>query len=532
MQKRAIAVFFTFCVAMGMLCLRLYTIPLQIDAASRLQRHNKTITLDTLRLPFLDFEGRPLVNTQTETFAAVKPVEAALAEAARCVGEKDLDTVRASIRSGLPTVCKAQAEFKKSIYLLPLRKYVRYASGTAAHLIGYVNGDGDGVTGLERALDGALKTDISLYAGFVCDAKGRIVTGAEIVTDPRYETCKGGVTLTIDRTLQTIAEEELRASVIKKGAVVLCETATGKIRAMASVPTFDRNNVASYLQDADAPLVNRALRAYAVGSVFKAAVAAAALEHGVPASHTYRCAGSCTLDGISYHCNNGTAHGAIDMAQALACSCNCYFIELARRIGADAVLETARLLGFGETIAVAKGLYADAGRLPTREQLAVSGNLANFAFGQGAFTANPLQVSNLFSCIGSGGAYTLPYAVESIRNADGETVYTAAPKAPVRALQPETARTLTAMLTGVIENGTAKQAKTEGFACAGKTATAQTGSFRADGSEKLCTWFAGFFPADQPRYTIVILREDGVTGGGDCAPVSRAIAERVMEIKK
>ena len=110
--------------------------------------------------------------------------------------------------------------------------------------------------------------------------------------------------------------------------------------------------------------------------------------------------------------------------------------------------------------------------------------------------------------------------------------YVNTPDAPVHAWSKNTAQKLSVMLKSVIENGTAQRAKTEGFACAGKTATAQTGSYNPDGSEKLCTWFGGYFPADNPKYTVVILKEDGSTGGADCAPVFKAIAQRIAETEK
>lgn len=533
MQKRVIAVFFLFCFVIGALCVRVYTVCTDSTLASRTQSHYKKITLDTLRLPVYDSQGRRLLGAESENYLAAKPGEKSLSELNAILGEGDYNSLAPSLFKNSPSyICVGNKNYPQTDSYITLKKYVRYSDNqTAVHLLGYVNSDGDGVSGIERCCDSYLKTDISLYAGFLCDVNGKVVGGADIVTDSRYNSSKGGVTLTLDSRIQHIAEEELSVSGIKKGAVVICESRTGKIKASASVPTFDPNNVAASINDESSPLVNRALSSFAVGSVFKVAVAAAALESGIGADFSYKCTGSIDIDGEVYHCNDSAVHGELDMQKALACSCNCYFIELAKHIGAKQLLETARAFGFGSKIGIADGLYSSAGRVPSLKNLSVSGNLANFSFGQGKFTSSPFQIVNMFNAVACGGEYVSPYVVQSAEDAEGKTVYTYTPKAPVHALSKETADKLRNMLKEVITTGTAKNAYTDSFESAGKTATAQTGMFDESGKEKLCTWFGGFFPADNPKYTVVILKEDGVTGGADCAPVYKAIAERIAALE-
>ena len=119
------------------------------------------------------------------------------------------------------------------------------------------------------------------------------------------------------------------------------------------MPTYEPADIANSMNDPDSPLVNRALSAFPVGSVFKVAVAAAALENGFNENETYLCSGSVEIDGKIFHCNNSTAHGEINMCKALEHSCNCYFVELSRKFGADKILETAKIFGFGEKTEIA-----------------------------------------------------------------------------------------------------------------------------------------------------------------------------------
>ncbi len=533
MEKRIIAVFLTFCLAMGGLCLRLYTATTDTEAASYIASHYKTVTLDTLRLPIIDCNGVPLVNRTNENFVVAKPTENAMSRLYESLSDEEFDTITAFLLQGSAGYVNIGDKFlKQDAGFATLRKFVRYGENPmAVHLVGYVNSDGKGVSGIERCFDDYLKTDITLSAKFLCDAKGDFVDGAEIKTDSLYANHKGGVLLTVDSSVQSVVQEELRASSIKKGAVVVCDVHTGEIRAMASVPEYDPENVGKSLSDKNSPLTDRALSAFSVGSVFKVVVAASALENGISENFSYTCRGSVAVGGNDFHCNNSTPHGTLNMQKALACSCNCYFICLAKAVGGKALLETASLLGFGQSTEIAKGLFSSKGELPSAESLKTEGALANFSFGQGAFTATPVQFANVFNAIASGGKYTVPFCVRSASNPAGERVYEFIPKAPVVALSESTAKKLSSMLQAVVSDGTARNAQTVGFNSAGKTATAQTGIYDENGKELLCTWFGGYFPAENPQYSVVIVSEDGTTGGEDCAPVFRKVAQRIFEQK-
>ncbi len=533
MEKRVIALFLSLCVAFGCVCLRLYVATTDIESANYISSHYKTITLDTLRLPIFDCNGKALVNRDVENFVVAKPTEKAMSLLYENLSDDEFDVIATSLLQGSAGYVSVGDKFyNQTPGFVTLKKFVRYGQNpTAVHLIGYVNADGNGVSGIERCFDDYLKTDITLSAKFLCDANGDFVDGAEIETNPSYNYNEGGVFLTVDSFIQAVAQEELRASSIRKGAIIICDVATGEIKALASAPEYNPEKAGDSLNDKNSPLTNRALSAYAVGSVFKVVVAAAALENGLSEKTSYTCYGEINVDGNIFHCNNSMPHGETDMKKALACSCNCYFINLAEKLGGKALLETAGILGFGQSVEIANGLFSAKGELPESSSLELSGNLANFSFGQGHFTATPFQIINVFNAVANNGRYTSPYCVDCVKDADGNIVYDFSSKAPVNALSEKTAKLLADMLTGVVSEGTAKNAQSQYFSVAGKTATAQTGIY-TDGKEQLCTWFGGFFPAENPKYSVVVVAENGTAGGEDCAPVFKAVAERIFERKE
>lgn len=534
MQKRVVAVFLCFCLIMGGLCLRLFVLTTGSQTVGYMTSHSKKVVIDALRLPIYDCKGDLLVNEKKENYFAAKPSDETFDFIRKNLNEDQQTSINSQLFQGSAGYVNIKDKyFDATDDYIVLKKNVRYWDNQqATHLIGYINSDGDGVCGIEKSFDEILKTDIDLYAGFMCDGTGRFINGGQIETDVRYEVNNGGVYLTIDKDIQSVVEEQLRASSIKKGAVIVSDIKTGEIKALASVPEYDPDDVSASLDDENSPLTNRALSAYAPGSVFKVVVAAAALENGVSENFSYHCNGQINAGGTVFRCNNSVAHGEMDMESALCESCNCYFIALGEKVGAKAVLETANAFGFGQNIEIAKEIYSAKGTLPDIKSIENEGALANFSFGQGRLCATPVQMINVFNAVANGGEYTLPYCVDYAADLSGKKVFGFTPKAPVRAISKENANKLLLMLQTVVEKGTAKNAGSQLFSSAGKTATAQTGIYNENGEEQLCTWFGGIFPADAPEYSVVIVCEGGTTGGENCAPVFKAVSERVFEIKK
>lgn len=376
------------------------------------------------------------------------------------------------------------------------------------HLIGYLGSDSCGAAGLEKALDSVLSgTGAHDTVSCSVTAQGRLRAGtkAELA---RRDSGAAGVQLTISRPVQRTAEA-VAAEMMSCGCILVLDTATAAVRASVSTPGYDPQDIAASLNAEDSPFLNRPLESYAVGSVFKPVLAAAALEEELLPE--YECTGAVVVDGQIFRCAGGIAHGAVDLAGALEKSCNGYFIRLGQELGAEKLLQTAKRFGFGQAVPVAGGLYADAGKLPDPASLSQSGQLANFSFGQGSLLASPVQIAAMMNTIASGGVYRTPFFAEcTLDETDGTPLEALSHPQSRRVMTVENAETLRRMLVQVVEEGTAQDASGLAGGAGGKTGTAQTGQFTPDGAERMNLWFAGFYPEEKPRFTIVVL-QDGQT---------------------
>lgn len=332
-----------------------------------------------------------------------------------------------------------------------------------------------------------------------------------------------GVVLTLDQEIQTIAEQAAKKH-LKKGAVVVTEIPTCKIRAIVSLPDFNPNDVASVLEDEDAPLLNRALSAYSVGSVFKLVSAASALEYGIPPETRYTCTGGIQVSDGIFHCYNGESHGEEDMSRAIAQSCNTYFVHVMQQVPQAQFLLMAQNLGFGSSVEIAPGFSSAAGDLPTLDSLNIPKALANFSFGQGDLTATPVQIAGMVNAIASGGEYTAPTIYEGFVNENLQYLDRAKTPATRRVMTEHTASLLRSFMEESVKEGTSEKFAPASGGAGAKTATAQTGKYE-DGVEKVISWVAGYYPQEEPRYVITVMGEDGTGGGATCGPVFKEIAD-------
>jgi penicillin-binding protein 2 len=340
--------------------------------------------------------------------------------------------------------------------------------------------------------------------------------------DDKGFSSKAGIVLTIDKTIQSIAEKALKNSKIKSGAVIVMKAHTGEIYALASEPSYNPTNVADSLLAENSPFVNKALTSYSIGSIFKPLVAAAALENNISTELIYECKGEIKIGDSIFKCYNNKSHGKINMQDALSVSCNTYFINLISKVDVDFLLKLCKDTGLGSRFTLAPGLGSSAGVLPTRESLNIKGNLANFAFGQGDLLASPLQIASVYHTLATGN-FLAPRLVLGFTNYMG--LMTKIPsEGAIKLLSDKTVNKLQQLLSVSAKNNGCNQSL---FKIAGKTGTAQSGVY-LDSKEILRTWFAGFFPAENPNYVVVILNENGSSGYADCSPVFREIAENIV----
>lgn len=510
--KRCIAVFSALIMLFSAACVRLTSLALDSDELASKISSFYLLELGVNRGEILDCNGLPLVNEKTEHFAAVPPDDESIAAIERYGADR---AALEQLKSGFPAAVKVGADFySDSMRVFSVRK--RYQSESACHIIGHLDADGHGAAGLEKAFDEQLYGD-QVSVRFRRNAKGEILCG--VAPELSGEKTRGAVYTTIDKRLQYAAEAAAR-QYLKKGAVVVLDNANGKIRAICSVPTFDAENLAKSLDDPSLPFVNRALSAYNCGSVFKLSVAAAALHSGGEMTHL--CTGSEKAGTVRFGCLR--QHGRLDMEHAVAYSCNAYFIALGRRTGADECYRTAKLMGFGAETYLAKGMISAAGTLNSLSDLRQNpAALANFSFGQGDITATPLQIASMVQCIANGGKRYIPSLVEAVSDPDGvRTEYEVKP--PVNVMTEQAAEKLRSCMVAAMKYGTGKSAAVSGAVCGGKTATAQTGKYDSSGKELLQAWFAGFVIKNGKSYTIVVMAENGVSGGVSAGPVYSKIA--------
>lgn len=467
----------------------------------------------------------PLLHGEEQLIAAVAPTIEAIGVLDAATGGKYRTQLAAALEDGKP-------------FLMPLESVVthpciqvfsvpeRYSEEQiAAHAIGYCDSLGAGVSGIELAMEDVLgENHEGISIDYTVDALGRVMPGGDCTV---YDTVTGnasGVALTLNAELQRVVEQ--KATALGQGAVVVTEAPGCEIRAMASVPGFSPLDLQSAAQSEDSPLINRALCAYAPGSVFKLVCAAAALENDLSAKHAL-CTGAVDVDGLTFHCYDGTAHGSLNLRGAFMCSCNCYFIQCVGSLGGQSVLNFAYNLGLGAELQFGRGLYSAAGTLPTATTLQNARALANFSFGQGELTVTPLQMCGLLNAVVSEGVYTTPRLILGTVSAEG-TLHEqhSITEQTTQAMSAHTANTLKSYLQSTMTGGTARAGQSAAAQAGAKTGTAQTGVYRSDGEELLNFWYCGYVTEETgTTYCITVLSEGTADDRGAAGQVFGAVAD-------
>lgn len=457
---------------------------------------------------FYDRDGRQLTGTEPRWYALCIPGDSSYATLFPYVSFAAQSELYEKRNSMTPFLVEVSTDLSANgVYTYAdAQRYL--PNPIARHLIGYLNGEGVGVSGLELAYE-----DLLAQAGdeqtVLCTttAQGSLMTG----TQPEISRTSGtqqGVQLTLDANLQR-ACEGIAAQSMERGCIVVMETATGDVLASVSMPEFDPEDLVKSIQADDTSLINRPLSAFSAGSVFKVVLAAAAYQAGY-SWFTHDCTGSVEVGDQVFRCAEGRAHGQVNLRGALEQSCNCYFIELGQLLGGERILQMARQLGFGQATAVAPGLKSAEGNLPQASAVADAdgGQLAMLSFGQGALTVTPLQITAMMNTVADNGTWKAPRFVKGI--VDAETMQLVQPMETaedVPVCDADTAAILRSMLTSVVEDGIGREAAPDVGQAGGKTGTAQTGQYDESGEELLNYWFSGFWPADAPRYTVTVLQD-------------------------
>lgn len=533
MYKRFLAVFSLIILLFGLLIARIsllaVTEPL-IEAAH--QQSATVLKVAETRGMIYDRKLRPLTGINTKNIAAVLPNEQAASVLMRATPIAKRVELQQHLTKMRPFLWEVDSTslYAKGLEVFPVPQRC-LDEQPAVHIIGQIDpATGQGASGLERAYDSLLTSAGGVVQmRYATDALQRgIETSPPEIMDSGYLS-GAGLVLTLDRDIQEIAEKVIKG--IECGAIVIMDPYTGDILASASAPAYNPNNPADALADKRTPFFNRAFAAYSVGSTFKLLTAATALESGITAGRTYSCNGKIEVLDQVFRCHNLNGHGTLDMHGALNHSCNPYFISLALEVGGLALAYKAQQLGFGSRFEAAPGYFTAAGSLPTLQELSAPAAVANFGFGQGVLTATPIQIATLVSAIANGGGAVTPRLVIGTTT-DGKGVATAtASYSPRSVFRERAAQQVKDMMINVVKEGSGKNAQPEHGDAGGKTASAQTGQFK-DGEEIVHAWFSGFYPAEQPQYTIVVLVEAGDSGSDMACPVFKKIADELYQLGK
>lgn len=420
-------------------------------------------------------------------------------------------------------------------------------------LLGFTDVDNAGLWGLELEYDEALTGE-----------NGRVLTAKNAWgydMPEQYSTLIQAVpgdslTLTIDANIQHMLEGALSAAVAEhhvaaRGVGIVMDVQTGAILAMTTKPDYDPNDPRTIVDEETRNAVNalsgeersQALQTaqqaqwrnkaisdlYEPGSVFKLITCAAALDTGaVTPSSQFVCAGKIKVSGTTFRCANGHIHGLETLAQGLAASCNPCFIQVGARLGKEAFCDYFAAFGLREATGIdlpgeiKRSEYYTADRMGPVE-------LASCSFGQSS-KVSYLQMITAVSAIVNGGNLMQPYIVQSITDADGQTVRTVQPTVKRRVISEETSAAMRTLMEGVVTTGTGKNGAVAGYRVGGKTGTSQKLDSE-DASARIAS-FVAVAPIDDPKIAVLVCLDEPhswtTSGGALSGPVCAEVLEQAL----
>ncbi|HMD35855.1 MAG TPA: penicillin-binding protein [Vicinamibacterales bacterium] len=394
----------------------------------------------------------------------------------------------------------------------------------ASGLLGYVGVDNTGLAGLESAYDQQIRGR---------PGKVLVQTDAKRHAFSRFErppTTGSTVELTIDGYLQHVAERELHAGIAENhaagGAAIILNPHTGEILAMANEPTFNPN---AYREYDESERRNGAVQdLYEPGSTFKIVTASAAIEERVfdvdqPIDVT---GGQIHIGGRVVHDTHN--YGVLSFTDVIVKSSNVGAIKIGFKLGTDRLSQYVARYGFGRQ--VSRDFPGESPGIVWNPAKWTDSALASVSMGY-QVGVTPLQMVAAVSAVANGGEYIEPRVVRAIDHDNRR--YLVQPTVVRRAITPETAATLTTIMEGVVERGTARAARLDRYTIAGKTGTAaKLVNGRYSGTDYNAS-FVGFVPSRNPAVAIIVVTDSphgsaGHTGGMVSAPVFKRIADATL----
>ena len=525
---------------------------LQIISGQKLRsmaerQHTKSLALYTKRGAIVDRNGQELAVTVLADSVYVDPSMIKDREGISTKLSSALYVRKGNIKTRLSRpgsfswvarqVSPAQAQRTSAlnlhgVYLVQEPKRFYPHKELACHIIGFTGYDSNGLEGLELGYNGFLK-DVPDKTMWKRDAKGNsIYQGNQ--EDDIEDVKTSNLILTIDSKIQYIVETQLVEAVkkadAKGGVVIVMDSRTGEVLAMANMPHFNPNAFSEYSQNV---FRNRAVTdCFDPGSIFKPFLMAAALEEGIAEeSDVINCEkGAYVVGDRIIHEAHNHRFEKLTFREVLKCSSNIGSVKIAERLGKEKFFDYLERFGFGSKTDI--DLPGEIQGIMRNVDDWTDVDLATIAFGQG-ISVTAIQLIAAVSAIANDGVLMKPHIVRGMIDKDGQVIKEFKPAVVRRVISPVTSERIRSMMADVVEDGTGKRARMADITVAGKTGTSQKFDFSKGvySSQRVITSFVGFLPADNPHVSIFVMLDEPKTqkwGGEAAAPVFKNIAEQIL----
>ncbi len=435
------------------------------------------------------------------------------------------------------TIClEKKATSEKAIQLIGFKKTglfyrqdptrVYHYGSLASHVLGYVNHEYKGLTGVAQTFNDVLKGEEGIRL-VERNAIGEVVTVADRETKPAIP--GNNLYLTIHKAYQSILEEELKNGLKEYGGSsaigIIMNPHSGEILALANANDFDPNEYWKYNDDLRR---NKALTdTYEPGSTFKVITMASLLDQKLCSLHE-----SVYVENGSYRFRNVNIkdtypHNHLTTKQIIEQSSNIGVAKLIQRLDDETYYKYLRGFGFGFNTSVQ--LPGEAGGLLRKpnQWSALSKTYLSFGY---EISVTPIQLITAFSAVINGGILYQPQIVKKHLRYDGSVIYNLQPKEIRKVISPGTSELMRNLLADAVKNGTGKKAASELIEIGGKTGTSQKLIEGRYSKAHYNSSFVGFFPVDNPKVAMLILVNSpniGKYGGLVAAPIFKKVAERI-----
>ncbi len=537
-----------FTLVFGVIALRLfYWQVVKADELSKMGRvqYGRSIKIEPIRGEIETSDGFPIVANKITYLLYANPKEVKnKTELARSISEK-LGVEEASISAqlsqdlfwvplgrGIDPGVKDAVEKEKFVGVGFEQEFERLypEASMAAHLLGFVGKDESGNTkgyfGVEGYYDRLLRGKSS-SAVQINDALGRPIL-ARVENEKSFGTDGNNLVLNINRSIQFLAERELKEGIERYGAsggmVGIIDPKTGAVLAMANFPTFDPRKYQEYTDDLYKNTFISNL--YEPGSTFKPLVMSAAFNEKLltPQSKCPICAGPVSVGGYDLHTWNDEYHANSTMLEVIQHSDNTGMVYTAQKLGLDRMNKYINDFGIGKITGIDLEGEVSPDIKPKNEWYEV--DLATTGFGQG-ITVTPIELLTAFASIANKGIMMEPHVVNAVIDVDGKETKIE-PRVVGNPITPESAKVMTEVLVNAVNKGEAQWTRAKGYRVAGKTGTASIPIEGKYDPNKTIASFIGFAPANDPKFVMLVILDRPtakIYGAETAAPVFFSIAK-------